>query len=295
MTKEFKKGDRDPYIAKIQRALNEQLRDITLKPDGDFGAMTENALKNWQLASAVPATGMFSGATMEKLAKYIDERFLKYSDFEDAAQLLGVDVAAVQAVQEVESKGEGFLPKGTPIILFERHVFRKELIKRMERLPLLARSINDYLVSIGYQIPPGAQFQSWVTSRLDLHFASIFSTAPGGYVGGVGEWTRLNQARKIDEVAANMSCSWGLFQIMGYHYGVLGYQSVEDMVKDCQASEKNQLMQFCRFVLADRNLSRALKAKDFTMFARYYNGPNYSVNRYDQKMKLAYMKYLGVK
>ena len=41
---------------------------------------------------------------------------------------LGIEVAALKAVIEVECKGSGFNADGTPVILFERHVFRQRLI-----------------------------------------------------------------------------------------------------------------------------------------------------------------------
>jgi hypothetical protein len=44
-----------------------------------------------------------------------------YGNVED----LNCDVAAIQAVAEVEARGAGFLGDGRPKILFERHKFRK--------------------------------------------------------------------------------------------------------------------------------------------------------------------------
>ncbi|WP_262919099.1 N-acetylmuramidase family protein [Niabella hibiscisoli] len=48
---------------------------------------------------------------------------LTEKDFQDAARQLNCEVAAIKAVAEVESKGDGFLPTGEPKILFERHIF----------------------------------------------------------------------------------------------------------------------------------------------------------------------------
>ena len=48
---------------------------------------------------------------------------LSEADFEWAAKELGCEVAVVKAVDDVESKGKGFLPCGIPVILFEAHVF----------------------------------------------------------------------------------------------------------------------------------------------------------------------------
>src|SRR6187551_2010118 len=50
--------------------------------------------------------------------------------FNDSAALIGVEPAVIKAVAEVESSGDGFLPDGQVKVLFEPHVFWKELLKR---------------------------------------------------------------------------------------------------------------------------------------------------------------------
>ena len=52
-------------------------------------------------------------------------KLLEEHDYETVAHLLDCDVAAVKAVAEVESAGEGFLQDGRTKILFEGHVFYK--------------------------------------------------------------------------------------------------------------------------------------------------------------------------
>jgi hypothetical protein len=46
----------------------------------------------------------------------------------EQAKKLGVEVAALKSVIQVECKGSGFNNDGTPVILFERHVMRQRLI-----------------------------------------------------------------------------------------------------------------------------------------------------------------------
>ena len=55
---------------------------------------------------------------------------LSSSDIRNAAEQIGVEPCAVKAVVDVESGGDGFLPDGRVKILFEGHVFWKELQKR---------------------------------------------------------------------------------------------------------------------------------------------------------------------
>jgi len=173
-------------------------------------------------------------------------------DYQNAAKKLGVSVAHIKAVTAVESQGGGFLADGRPKILFERHVFRKRLIEK----------------GVSVQNTPN----------------DIVNAASGGYQGGVKEHDRLARAAKIDRDAALESASWGLFQIMGYHWKTLGYASLQTFINEMYRDEGGQLDAFIRFILADPRLLRALKNQDWASFARIYNGPGYAANRYDVKM-----------
>jgi hypothetical protein len=183
---------------------------------------------------------------------------LTEQDFVDAASSLGVEVAAVKAVCEVESRGSGFLPTGEPVILFERHWMYK-LLKRKGITP----PSNS----------PVAMLQS------------------GGYKGGMAEHMRLQLAVQLDRECALQSCSWGLFQIMGFHWQALGYQSVQAFVNAMYRDEGSQLDAFVRFIKADKRMHNALKTHDWALFAKAYNGPAYAKNSYDIKMAKAYAKY----
>ena len=56
---------------------------------------------------------------------------LTENDFQRVADLLGIEVAVVKAVQAVETGGHGgFVAPGRPMILFEGHIFWRELKKR---------------------------------------------------------------------------------------------------------------------------------------------------------------------
>jgi hypothetical protein len=50
---------------------------------------------------------------------------LTEQDFERAAKRLRCEKAAIKAVANTESAGKGFYADGFPVILFERHLFRK--------------------------------------------------------------------------------------------------------------------------------------------------------------------------
>lgn len=189
---------------------------------------------------------------------------LTEQDFGRVAQLLGVEVAAVKAVQEVETGGRGgFYDSGRPKILFEGHIFWKQLV---------ARKINpDDFVAGNEDI----LYKAWTRQH---------------YLSGEREYGRLEKALKINEEAALASASWGMFQIMGFNYAACGYKGVREFVEAMKRSEGAQLEAFAGFVKGNK-LVPYLAAKDWKEFARRYNGPGYAENHYDEKMEKAYHKY----
>ena len=185
---------------------------------------------------------------------------LSFSDIRKAAELIGVEPCAVQAVVDVESGGSGFLPDGRTKILFEGHVFWKELQKR---------GIDPAPLSSKY---PNVIYPKWDRSQ---------------YKGGAAEWERLNIAALVNKEAALCSASWGLFQIMGFNHHAAGFDTVQAFVDAQKASEAKQLESFCAF-MRSLGLVRYLTAKDWAGFARRYNGPGYAANQYDVKLRRAY-------
>lgn len=183
---------------------------------------------------------------------------LSSSDIRNAAEQIGVEPCAVKAVVDVESGGDGFLPDGRVKILFEGHVFWKELQKR---------GINPELLKM-----PNIVYPKWDKSQ---------------YKGGAQEHERLNAAALVNKGAALCSASWGLFQIMGFNHRLCGFSSVQDFVDAQKESEANQLNSFCQF-MKNEGLVLFLKGLDFAGFARRYNGPGYAQNQYDVKMRKAY-------
>jgi hypothetical protein len=106
----------------------------------------------------------------------------------------------------------------------------------------------------------------------------------------MGEYNRLEQARRIHREAADASASWGMFQIMGFNFALCGERSVESFVKAMCESERKQLILSGRFIRQSGMLS-ALRTKNWAEFAKRYNGPAYALNRYDEKLAMAYAKF----
>lgn len=224
---------------------------------------TEAAVRAIQKKTGLVDDGIAGPKTLAAIATgRRDPKHLADADIVDAAARLGVPIACVRAVNEVESTGLGFLPDSRPKILFERHVFWKRLEARgIDPAPIAAKWPN------------------------------ICSQATGGYQSGAAEYTRLAAAELIDAGAAYESASWGAFQVMGYHWERLGYSSIDDFVARTENGEGDQLDAFVRYVAADPALVAALKGRKWAVFARGYNGPAYGRNLYDVKLARAYDKY----
>ena len=291
MPRTFSSGNQDPWISKIQRALNEIIYS-DLVTDGQFGESTKHALQDWQLTFKLEPTGLYEGRTAEILDAYIQERFLVDQDYANAAKKMNVVTPAVRAVTEVEAKGSGFLSTGRSTILFERHIFYKELNKRLDSTPTL---VEDLYRKLKLTKPPTGSAVEYLKSHLLSNYSNLYNPSTGGYQGtakGIEyEWQRMEKAKSIDNESALLSVSYGLFQIMGFNYKAAGFKTVDEMYTACARSERNQLDAFCNFVLADKRLIIALRNNDFLNFAIAYNGP--AQRGYDLKLSQAFNKWNG--
>ena len=151
-------------------------------------------------------------------------------DFTQVAELLGCEPAALKAVQQVETGGRGgFFSPGRPAILFEGHIFWTQLKKR------------------------GSNPEDYVKGNENILYPKW---EKGHYKGGIGEYDRLEQARKINREAADASASWGMFQIMGFNYAACGEESIESFVRSMCESEFKQLLLTANFIKKNVCLSQ---------------------------------------
>ena len=114
------------------------------------------------------------------------------------------------------------------------------------------------------------------------------------------EWIAFNDAFAKNPDAAMESTSIGLGQIMGFHYKRLGFKSVGAMWDDAKISEEKQILQMFMFILTDKKLLNALKAKDWHLVASIYNGAGYKElakkygrEPYNISMKKAYERFVA--
>ncbi|UYF99324.1 N-acetylmuramidase family protein [Halomonas sp. GD1P12] len=257
-------GSIGPSVTALQRELTRAGYPVSI--DGDFGPNTERAVRLYQRDHGLVADGIAGPKTRAALHGQQSGQMLRQIDLVNAAQRLGVELAAVMAVNEVESRGKGFHlggPRnGQPVILFERHIMRRQLQHH---------GINP----VPYQ-----------RTQPD-----IVNASPGGYVGGYREHSRRERAAEIHDAASIEAASWGLFQIMGFHWQRLGYASAAHYAVEMSTDEANQMVAFVRFIEADRAIHAALRRRDWADFARRYNGPNYAANDYDTKLAAAYRRH----
>lgn len=250
----------------------------TINIDGNFNDAMEDVVKTFQLQNRLVSDGIIGEKTWQLLVQksvtdylpVVTSRFLSEDDLVKVATRLNIEVATIKAVNSVESRGSGFL-NDFPVILFERHVFWKRLQT--------------------YGLDPAA---------LAVGNEDILNVQWGGYKGGVAEVRRLERAKAIHPEAAMESASWGAFQIMGYHWKKLGYNSIADFVERMMKCEAEHLEAFARFIV-ETNCVKALRPPkgaanglgldNFAQFARAYNGSDYERNNYHVKMYKAYLKY----
>lgn len=174
---------------------------------------------------------------------------------------IGVGEDEIHAIIDVESSGGGFDKAGRPKILFEPHVFYRNLSGDKR-----TRAVRE-----------GLAYPKWRRG------APAYSD-PWGY---------LVKAMAIDETAALKAASWGLGQVLGENFGLAGYGTPQAMVLDFMADEDNHLEAMIRFIIA-RDLDDELRRHDWTGFARGYNGSG-QVPYYAGKLAIAYARWRKIK
>lgn len=202
---------------------------------------------------------------------------LTAQDLVTAASEHNLETAALIAVFEVESGGSGYLPDGRVKILFERHILYRRLVARDMNPRPLAAALPGLCGSTWNprQYPYGSQASQWDRVQRVIEWGSQHDPE---------HWESYKKA-------ALEACSYGLFQIMGYHYDVCGFPDVYAFKHAMEESEQRQLAAMLSFI-ASNGLLRKLQKKDWRGFVRGYNG-NGAVETYTTKLLTAYQRARG--
>lgn len=192
---------------------------------------------------------------------------LTRQDLSDAAAALGCDEAALKAVIEVEAAGSGFDDRGRPKVLFEPHIFERELNKK---------GMPDDGEHVQWARAAGVASPKWDKSLYP-------KTADG-------RWQQIETASQLDPECALKATSFGLPQICGFNHAAAGFPDVFSFVEAMKQGEGQQVMAMCRFLQKSR-LDDELRNHDWAGFARGYNGPAYAQNHYDDKLRKAHAKH----
>ena len=178
------------------------------------------------------------------------------ADFVQAAASLDCEVEVIQAVVEQEAGIRGpWDENGRPTILYERH-----------------------------------KFSGHTKAVWDVTHPDISNPKWGGYGKFREQYAKLYRAATLNEDAALKSASWGAFQILGENHVQTGHATLASFIDAMVNNVQAQLTAFVAFVNNDRRLKKALKDKDWTTFARIYNGPDYKKNNYDTAMATIYRR-----
>jgi hypothetical protein len=289
-------------VIELQKALIAS--GEVLAADGQFGPGTESAVRAVQISYGLSTSGKADAPTWEVL----DRRFgsdVAYQNVPLPAPLpvtstsgvalawnnyggllttlggvLGLPPSVACAVLAAESAGAGFWD-GRLVIRFENHVFRSRWGKANPAVFDAHFKVDSRESWKGHAWRPGTG--AWRT----LHTEGA---------GQDEEWAVTTYARTLDEEAALQSISMGAPQIMGFNHTKIGFLTARAMFDAFSVDERVHVLGLFDFIRADHRLVRALRASDWTGFARIYNGTGQATD-YGKRIGgyVADVRKLGVK
>lgn len=174
---------------------------------------------------------------------------------------IGVGEDEIHAFMDVEAAGSGFDSQGRPKMLFEPHVFYRNL-SGAQRATAVAR---------------GLAYRDWVSGKYPSD-----------------SYPRLLRAMEINETAALKSASWGLGQILGENHAAVGYATPQAMVAAFMEDEEKHLEAIVQFLIANK-IDDDLRAHRWAEVARVYNGPAYKKHNYHGRMAAAFAKWQKIR
>lgn len=285
----LKIGSSGEAVRNLQMALG-------LVADGKFGPATAEAVKAFQFANGLSDDGVAGKITLESmgidpvtgglwqcLAPWATPAPLDLvpQDYIDGAAMLDkpgkkCEVNALKAFTQVEAAGKGFNADGTCKIVFERHIFFRQIRDK---------KLRDLLASKEWDICKNEM-------RVNSNTAKAHHTDMDRYKSGKAEWDLYHRAAAYDEWAAKMSVSYGVGQVMGFNFAIAGFGTVEGLyIAMTTGGARAQLMAMVNFILGNPAIHNAILAKNWNAAADGYNGPaGNRLYKYGTKIGAAYDK-----
>jgi hypothetical protein len=172
-------------------------------------------------------------------------------------QTIGVGEDEIHAILDVESAGTGFDRQGRPRMLFEPHIFYRELARHPKARAEAERR--------------GLAYKDWRRNYPKDSYPRLKAAL------------RLCDEFDLGAEPALRSASWGLGQIMGFNCKLAGYGSAEAMVRDFLDDEEHHLRAMVAFIVTAK-LDDELRRHDWEGFAEGYNGKGFRKNGYHAKL-----------
>lgn len=167
--------------------------------------------------------------------------------YQATAKELDIAPAQVRAFAIVESDEKPFTPSGNPVVRFEA----------------------------GY----------WKRFRVATKAATIFDKAKNP-ADLDARWEQFLRMKQVDETAAILSHSFGLFQLMGFNFKHALCADPVTFLGEHMTVE-GQFKLFRRFVKMSPALLSAIRMNKPDGVGHHYNGPQYKRNKYDVKWAAA--------
>lgn len=186
-----------------------------------------------------------------------------YLDFLSLSLQFNFTVPEIRAIVQVESATDGFDAQNRPTILFEPHIFWRELGPGPKR---------DRAAALGLA------YANW----RDKPYPRT----------STDRYEQLRKSMLIDETAALRSASYGLGQIMGFNCRAAGFSTPQGLFAAMLVGEREQIVAMLTWIVNTRGLAQALREHRWADLARGYNGSGYAANHYDTKLASAYRSFV---
>lgn len=200
-------------------------------------------------------------------------------DFDRIAMRLGIEAAALHAIAAAEVGSLAPPPNAAPVIRFEVH----SILRMVEKNAPGNFAALAEVIQLRDAPQPWHADAHWYKSDPDDDWQRVHSGSQGD------EHAAMINAGQIDPDSALKCTSWGVGQLMGWHYGDLGYERVQEMVSDAYLGEAEQFNQWRKFFEnhKDGALLPLMRKKNWRGFAKIYNGPG-QVDYYGKALQKHY-------